>query len=514
MWLSDEKPVYQVFFEKSLQKLMEVIESGFQLNSKCKIKVRVQAFIADLPAKAAALNIKQFNGEFGCIKCLHPGEYNRSFHKMTYPPNVEADVRDAKSFREAAILADRSKETIYGIRGLSSFSKVLTLPDQVPFDYMHLILQGHAKWLINHYFLENQYDCYIGKKKQDFNELLKYHTIPHNLNRKFPSIQSNLKFKSTELKLFIFHLALPMLMHLLPADYWCLLFLYVYSTRVIYEPFSKSCLKTINAMIKLYHNSLNEYFGDGAYDYSIHAHLHLASQVFYHGPLHCHSQFVFEGALGNLKKRILGSRGFFTQTVRKIFFHSNPEALMVNTRFINSELFSLVESIENQSTQIKNGLLGPFVRRALNDDERRLFKDAKHQFDNTILTSTRCVLNHDVYHSTKYDRCGNSNSYTVCFEQINCERFGDIEEFYQFGKKLLCKVKIFDEKLECDFPNVPREFRNYVNIANFNKFFKCFEEEKYGYVLIDCKSIICKALKVQSSVDKFFSKLVYSFEHD
>ena len=30
--------------------------------------------IADLPAKAAMLNIKQFNGEFGCITCLHPGE--------------------------------------------------------------------------------------------------------------------------------------------------------------------------------------------------------------------------------------------------------------------------------------------------------------------------------------------------------------------------------------------------------------------------------------------------------
>lgn len=40
----------------------------------------------DLPAKAAVVNAKQFNGEFGCIYCYHPGEYCRLFNKRIYPP--------------------------------------------------------------------------------------------------------------------------------------------------------------------------------------------------------------------------------------------------------------------------------------------------------------------------------------------------------------------------------------------------------------------------------------------
>ena len=51
-----------------------------------KIRIRCQALIMDLPAKAAALNVKQFNGEFGCLNCLHPGEYSKIHRKTIYPP--------------------------------------------------------------------------------------------------------------------------------------------------------------------------------------------------------------------------------------------------------------------------------------------------------------------------------------------------------------------------------------------------------------------------------------------
>jgi hypothetical protein len=52
---------------------------------------------------------------------------------------------------------------------------------------MHLVLQVHAKRLLNYYFFEDQYNCYIGKEKKDFNQLLSSHSVPHNLSRKFPT---------------------------------------------------------------------------------------------------------------------------------------------------------------------------------------------------------------------------------------------------------------------------------------------------------------------------------------
>jgi hypothetical protein len=132
-----------------------------------------------------------------------------------------------------------------------------------------------------------------------------------------------------------------------------------------------------------------------------------------------HSQFVFEGALGNLKKRVLGSRGYLTQTVRKIFYQSSSEVLLKEYYFSNIELYNIAKSIEDNSSEIREGLLGPFKTRELKDIEKRLFTQANKTIDPSALTSTRCVVNYEVNHSRHYGRRGNSNSYTVCFKYKN-----------------------------------------------------------------------------------------------
>ena len=43
----------------------------------------------DLPAKAMLLNIKQFNGVFGCVSCFHPGQ--RAVNTTVYP--YDKDVK-------------------------------------------------------------------------------------------------------------------------------------------------------------------------------------------------------------------------------------------------------------------------------------------------------------------------------------------------------------------------------------------------------------------------------------
>jgi hypothetical protein len=53
----------------------------------------------DLPAKAAALNIKQFNGEHGCVSCFHPGEYRGDLHANIYPP-IQVNIKYFKIQKE------------------------------------------------------------------------------------------------------------------------------------------------------------------------------------------------------------------------------------------------------------------------------------------------------------------------------------------------------------------------------------------------------------------------------
>jgi hypothetical protein len=63
---------------------------------------------------------------------------------------------------------------------------------------------------------------------------------------------------------------------------------------MLYEPIEKNNFKYVEEIINNYVKYVGIYFGDYAYDFTIHAHLHLVKQVEQHGPLKSHSQFVFE----------------------------------------------------------------------------------------------------------------------------------------------------------------------------------------------------------------------------
>lgn len=81
----------------------------------------------------------------------------------------------------------------------------------------------------------------------------------------------------------------------LPVFYFKLFASYVFAIRMLYEPiFDKNLIETSKKILQQYVEALEDSFGNYAYDYTVHAHLHLADQVKQHGPLHCNSQFVFE----------------------------------------------------------------------------------------------------------------------------------------------------------------------------------------------------------------------------
>lgn len=120
--------------------------------------------------------------------------------------------------------------------------------------------------------------------------------MPHTINRKFPQIkEKNNNFKSSELKIFIFYWALPLLMDLLPAPYFYLLSAYVFSVRTYYEPINQHQeIYEADKLMNEYFRLMDDFIGSHAYTYTLHAHLHLGEQVLKSGNLHSNSQFVFE----------------------------------------------------------------------------------------------------------------------------------------------------------------------------------------------------------------------------
>jgi hypothetical protein len=64
-------------------------------------------------------------------------------------------LKSASIYKSLSKKAEEEKNVLFGIKGESSLSKLIAIPDQVPYDYMHLVLQGHCKWLLKSFLLRN-----------------------------------------------------------------------------------------------------------------------------------------------------------------------------------------------------------------------------------------------------------------------------------------------------------------------------------------------------------------------
>jgi hypothetical protein len=202
-------------------------------------------------------------------------------------------LKSASIYKNISEKAENEKTEHFGIKGISPLSRLLIIPDQVPYDYMHLVLQGHCKWMLQKFFVTKSSPAFI-KDVVLLQKALLQIKVPHFFNRKPRSLAEINKWKSSEIKLFCFYLAIPLLMSYLPSIYFCHFACYVMAVRMLYEPINRNNLATVKEIINNYVKYLGVYYGDYAYDFTIHAHLHLVKQVEEHGPLKSHSQFVFE----------------------------------------------------------------------------------------------------------------------------------------------------------------------------------------------------------------------------
>lgn len=124
--------------------------------------------ICDLPAIASLLNITQYNGEYGCYKCLHPGKTVAvgKGHTRIYPPqNTEIEIRSSQHYSDYVQLAIATKSRVFGIKGPSVLSNNLQIPEQVVIDGLHMLYEGVIKMFVSALFdsKNNKKPFYLGR---------------------------------------------------------------------------------------------------------------------------------------------------------------------------------------------------------------------------------------------------------------------------------------------------------------------------------------------------------------
>ena len=165
LWFGESKPNMLTFlkpFHKVLHKLenegcMVDLPSGIQLTCRAILLLGT----CDLPAKAMVCNTMQFNGAFGCTRCLQRGETVKTKtggHVHAYPfdeANPSGPQRTHAEFMTDAKKAiDQGSKHVNGVKGpcwlslLSHFDIVIGTVT----DYMHCVLQGVVKLLLKLWF--------------------------------------------------------------------------------------------------------------------------------------------------------------------------------------------------------------------------------------------------------------------------------------------------------------------------------------------------------------------------
>lgn len=86
LWFGSTKPTPETFLMPFIKEAQALLDEGFEWKDPQSKEMRRSRIlfligIADAPARAMLTKIKQYNGEFGCGFCKHPGVQTRIIRK-------------------------------------------------------------------------------------------------------------------------------------------------------------------------------------------------------------------------------------------------------------------------------------------------------------------------------------------------------------------------------------------------------------------------------------------------
>ena len=265
--------------------------------------------VFDLPARSKALNMKQFNGEYGCLYCYDKGKiYNRA---RIYRPDVAHNLRTNKEFEDLAKKAERTGQAQYGIKGKAMLADIIELPQCIPPDYMHSILEGIFKQLMKYWF-DSKFHSHpfsLRKFMNKINDLLLKIKSIKEIQRQPRPLDMMSFYKASEYRAWLLFYAFPIVAQFLPPEYSHHLSLLVSSLHILLsDHININDLDTAHRMLCAFYQSGGDLYSPSIYTANMHLLQHTVPLVRLWGPLWCYSMFGFENFNGVLGATFHGSR--------------------------------------------------------------------------------------------------------------------------------------------------------------------------------------------------------------
>jgi hypothetical protein len=117
--IGTSSPKNDLFCEKYLFDFTNLMENGLfvQINGTgIQLKFKILLVIADAVAYPKVFNCNQFNGFYGCIKCLHPvNSIKKPKQKRVYLYSNKYPLRSQIGYEHAVRIAEENKIVFQGI---------------------------------------------------------------------------------------------------------------------------------------------------------------------------------------------------------------------------------------------------------------------------------------------------------------------------------------------------------------------------------------------------------------
>ena len=466
MWFSESKPVMFTYLKPFYTSLKELETSGCEVQipgeeSAVTCKAILFMNTCDLPAKAMVCNSMQFNGAYGCSKCLQRGQTEKTDkggHVHVFPfqkENPKGPPRTCQLvLQNTREVMERKMQHINGIKG-PSWLALLThfdIVDGTSVDYMHCVLEGVVKLLLNLWFSR----IFAGKPYNISRDVglvdkrLEQLQPTCNISRRPRSIQAHLKYwTASELRSFLFFYGPIVLKDTLPEAYYKhFIFL---SEAIFLLSMEHITTEQINHAERLLYHFCLIFASLYALRYctaNVHSLLHLPDDVRNLGPLWTHSCFAFENLNGRLLKRFHGSQSITFQIITAVsMVQSMPRLAKQLTPGSAAELFykklsKPYHSKKENKICADTWVLGKNQQLEVNQFQELflpLCSFLGHPPEaNTINVFKRIRVKNQTFHSKLYRRQTNRNSSTVVFKGSDPESrtlYGQVEFYFQYKRQ-------------------------------------------------------------------------------
>ena len=320
VWCSPTKPPMDILLTPILKSISKLASTGIATETIEGMKVvkgKLLVGIFDLPAKACAANMKQFNGKYGCTYCTDEGDVIGRNTRI-YPPDAPHISRTTSQMDEWADEAEDTGNAVMGVKGKSVLADYLQLPECLPIDYMHSVLEGVFKSLLKSWFdsTNHRMPFYLGRMIKAINRKAKQIQLPSEFSRSIRPLETIAYWKASEFRSWLLHLAIPLLKDHLPAEYLNHLALLVCAIHILLsDHITYSDLFEADRMLKTFYQLLPELYPEEMCKPNAHSLIHTCRFVKLWGPLWAYSMFGYESMNGFLKTTFHGTRQVLQQLV-------------------------------------------------------------------------------------------------------------------------------------------------------------------------------------------------------